>query len=81
MDRFSEIEDSITFYAFRYCLGRMTYAVDTCARYLIHNWDRLSENTQSLIVDEIIEAISKERAGMECDVESWKAVLRKAEEV
>ena len=85
MDKFSEREDQMMFYAFRYCLGRMTYAVDDCARYLIANWDRLSENSQKLIVKEINEALEKAKAGHpgypaghQCDIDSWTRVLERA---
>ncbi len=72
------INSEIVFYAFRYCLGRQTYAVSTCADYLVAHWEELEGGDRKLMVKEIREAIANGRAGATCDVESWESVLRHA---
>ena len=67
--------EDIMFYAFRYALGRKTYAVNDVTTYLIDNWSRISEKTKNIICKEIKIAIEEDRAGMDCDVIQWKAVL------
>lgn len=43
----------IVFYAFRYCLGRQTYVVNDCVKYLIENWQRLPTATAITIQNDI----------------------------
>lgn len=74
----NKLESSIAFYAFRYCLGRKTYAVLDCVEYLLLNWDFLEERDKSLIVKEIQEAIRNKQAGMDMDVEQWSRILDRA---
>ncbi|MEK6884828.1 MAG: hypothetical protein AABY22_34670 [Nanoarchaeota archaeon] len=71
----SDFNENITFYAFRYALGRKTYASFEVANYIIYNWDKLSEKTQRLIKKEIQEAVELGRAGMEMDERKWKQIL------
>ncbi|WP_088256952.1 hypothetical protein [Fimbriiglobus ruber] len=71
------LDSEIVFYAFRYCLGRQTYAVSTCADYLVARWGELQERDRELIVKEIRKALAEGRAGAACDVESWEKVLRR----
>jgi len=70
-----EVREEILFYAFRYALGRMTYAVGDVSDCLIENWDRLSKNMKMHIIDEIKEAVRKGEAGMDMDKTRWNAVL------
>ena len=70
------INQNIVLYAFRYCLGRKTYAVDECIGYLKENWEELDEETQTQIRCEIRVAIKDKRAGMDCDVKNWKQLLK-----
>jgi hypothetical protein len=72
-------EESIIFYAFRYALGRHSYAVGEVAQYVISKRDTLSPQTKALIVKEINEY--HERWGgklgeWECDTREWNAVVR-----
>ena len=72
-------EESIIFYAFRYALGRHSYAVGEVAQYVIAKRDTLSQQTKDLIVKEINE--HHERWGgkpgeWECDTQEWNAVVR-----
>ena len=69
-----EFNADIFFYAFRYCLGRMTYAVGVMAEYLIANADKIDEKHRHLIVSEITEAINNNSAGHQMDVEQWERV-------
>jgi hypothetical protein len=73
------MSSSILIYAFRYALGRMTYAVSEVADALIENKDIFSESHKELICREIREAIADNCAGHDCDVETWKLVLKEFE--
>ena len=70
-----EVTENIVVYAFRYALGRKTYAVGEVSDYLIENWHRFSKHTQSQIVEDIEKAIERGEAGMECDIQQWKRIL------
>ena len=70
------MNDDITFYAFRYALGRKTYAVSVVVRYLQDNWNLLSLDTKNAIKSEIITAMEN-NAGMEMDVKEWQSLLNK----
>lgn len=70
------ISEDILFYAFRYCLGRMTGAVSECVQSLIFNWDNLKPHTQGMIHSEIREAIVNQQGGMDCDVKEWGKILK-----
>ena len=74
-DMFDEKTDAMIFYAFRYCLGRASYAVWHCADYLIENWARLSLETRSKIHREINVAFKNNMYGHEGDREDWQRVL------
>ena len=70
------VEEHILFMAFRYALGRQTYAVYEVVKCLKKNWDLLSEHTKQLIRKEIKEAIKNKKAGSESiDVPLWKIIL------
>ena len=69
------MNDDITFYAFRYALGRKTYAVQTVVEYILENWELLKPATRGLIQAEIEMAIDKGEAGMEMDVKQWTRLL------
>jgi hypothetical protein len=71
--------DEIAFYAFRYALGRMTYAVKTVTDYRIEHIDELSERSRALMVKEITDADRDDALGMECDKEAWLALREKLE--
>jgi|JI10StandDraft_1071094.scaffolds.fasta_scaffold55099_2 hypothetical protein len=71
--------NTIAFYAFRYALGRMTYAVDDVVTILISLKDELNGRTKHKICDEIKEAIKTNRAGHKCDQEDWKRLMKEFE--
>lgn len=54
------IDKDITFYAFRYALGRQTYAVHDVTNYLYQHWYELDMQTQDLIAKEIKEYLDHE---------------------
>jgi len=62
-------EESIIFYAFRYALGRHSYAVGQVAQYIIYKRDILGQQTKDLIIKEIREH------EWECDTQEWNAVV------
>ena len=79
-------ESEIYFYAFRYCLGRMTYAVTDFCRQATKVIVEIKTNDLELMDKEITEAEKwdKEhlngRLGMECDRAEWlklREVIRK----
>ena len=66
----------ILIYAFRYVLGRQTYAVSTVVDNILSNWDELSEGDKNLYQKEILEY--KEQWGFsEIDGPSWKKITDK----
>lgn len=69
------MKPDIMFYAFRYALGRTTYAVSDVSQYLIDHWDEIDAKHQRLIHTEISEALTNGTAGHECDKKCWHAVL------
>lgn len=69
------ISEDMLFYAFRYCLGRMTGAVSECVQYIIFNWNNLKPYTQEMIQNEIRDAITKNWAGRNCDIKEWNKIL------
>lgn len=73
------MRSEIIFYAFRYALGRMTYAVSTVAEFIINNLEDLDETDKNLIVKEIKEAIDEGNAGMQCDIDQWLKVVNAIE--
>jgi hypothetical protein len=70
------LSEEILFYAFRYVLGRSTYAVHTVASALEDNWEDLEIDTRTLICKEIKTAIEENRAGMVVDMRMWQRLVR-----
>lgn len=62
--------------AHRYCLGRRTYIVNMCVSWLKSIWDKIEPETKKRILIETQEAIDKELAGDECDVDAWKSLVK-----
>jgi hypothetical protein len=71
--------------AFRYCLGRMTYIVGDCERWVFANWDQFPPNVRKLIQREVEDEIkrddeARERGddykplGHDCDRAAWERV-------
>ena len=67
--------DTMLFYAFRYVLGRCTYAVSNVADLLIKHKHAMSHQTKVKIGEEILSALNTNSAGMEIDKRDWLEVL------
>ena len=67
-------------YAFRYTLGRASYAPHTVVRILKRNWAKISPHDKQLYKREIREAIELSKAGMPCDESAWKSLLSMEDE-
>ena len=74
--------------SFRYCLGRMTYAVSEWCDWAVANWDKIPEGEKQIIGKELEEAFTrdailmpKERPhfsplGHNQDKQQWERVRR-----
>lgn len=69
------MNSEIIFYAFRYALGRKTYAVSDVVSYIIEHWHEINIRERSAMKKEIEKAIYSDHAGMDIDVEEWKKIL------
>lgn len=67
--------ETMLFYAFRYALGRRTYAVSDVVDELQKQWPTITQRTKCHIHREIADAISTNRAGDDCDIKEWQKVL------
>lgn len=72
------MNEDILFYAFRYALGRMTYAVSTVGEEIIfqHKKGNLSPKACGLMMEEIAQAKKENRLGMKCDADVWEKVYK-----
>lgn len=61
--------------AFRYAIGRMTYAIDAVAIELIAAAPHLNPKDRELIAREIKQADLRGAMGMQCDRDTWMRVL------
>ena len=71
-------ERDLLIYAFRYTLGRRTYAVSTIVELLKINWDIISEGDKRLYINEIKEykeIYGEKGLGDLCDIHSWNSIL------
>lgn len=66
--------DELVGWAFRYGLGRQSYAVGMIAEAVRTYRQRLLPQTRARLMREIEEAIQRGEAGMACDVREWEAV-------
>lgn len=76
-----QLSEDILFWAFRYALGRMTYAVGDVANEIIRHASEISPQTRGLMTKEIREALGSNRAGMSMDVTEWNKVLARLNEL
>ena len=64
------------FWAFRYALGRHTYAVSDVAQYIIRHKSDIRPTTRTMIIREIRAHFDKYGdGGWECDKQSWDEVV------
>jgi hypothetical protein len=61
-------------YAFRYALGRRTYAVADVTQALREHHAKLTPQTRRQIADEIRDAVRAGHAGSITDADEWDAV-------
>lgn len=66
--------DCLVGWAFRYGLGRRSYAVGMIADAVIRHRRHLEPQTRDRLIAEIDEAIARGEAGMDCDVRNWQRV-------
>jgi len=62
-------------YAFRYALGRATFASKDMSEIIWRNRDGLSNADRDLFCREIRDAIERDHAGHECDKKAWAGLL------
>lgn len=75
MSPYDDDFSTICFLAFRYAIGRMTYAPAEVQRIIRDNFKRIDPKILSMIRSEIHEAIEKDRAGdPRIDVPHWKSL-------
>lgn len=71
--------------AFRYCLGRMTYIVGDCERWIFANWEHFPESVKKLIQRDLEEEFARDNdarargcahkpLGHNCDRAAWERV-------
>ncbi|MDD2822821.1 MAG: hypothetical protein PHQ59_01945 [Candidatus Daviesbacteria bacterium] len=71
MTKLNKEDIDILFFAFRYALGRRTGAVSLVVDYLKNHWVEIDGHTQKQIQEEITQAIDRNEAGDNCDIENW----------
>lgn len=74
--------DEIALFAFRYALGRMTYAPEMVVSYIVAAYESLSDATVTAIKRELDEELERDKRrreagkrgsiGDECDRETWE---------
>jgi hypothetical protein len=70
--------ENITFFAFRYALGRRTAAPSVVCDFVTEHWSELPQQTQRQMADEAVTAIKRGEAGSDCDVEEWLRIPKLA---
>lgn len=68
----TEDAQSMIVFAFRYALGRATYAVGIVCDWIRYHY--ISDKTKDLIIKEISQAQKEDRMGMDIDKEQWLAL-------
>lgn len=74
------VDPTILFFAFRYSLGRQTYAPTMVIQELIEHEHEIPEWKKQRIIDEIrSHELMFGTLGMKCDKESWYNLIRRWE--
>lgn len=72
----NQLDKNITLVcAMRYALGRKTYVVSSVVNQIVENWHNIDQSSKEVILEEINDAINKNEAGMDCDINEWKKVI------
>ena len=76
-----EVNENVVMYAFRYALGRSTYAVMDMSDFIIANKNSFTEMTRKRIVYEIKRYYESDwsKNSMQCDRDCWDNVVRELE--
>ena len=69
------VHETVLFYAFRYTLGRQTYAIGDMVKVIKEQWPNLSSLFKAKIIQEITIAIELGKAGMDMDIKQWQTIL------
>ena len=69
-----QVESGIIVYAFRYALGRQTYAVSDVCQCIVQNSRKMNIHDLQLIKKEIKEALEDEEAGPMDLTNQWEQV-------
>ena len=67
-------EESVLFYAFRYALGRTTYAPEVVAEEVMRRITEMRPESKLQMRHEISLAIQLGQAGHKCEVKTWRAL-------
>ena len=68
-------DDEVAIWAFRYCLGRMTYVTSDCQQWLTSNWATLSDHAKNIIKRDLEEAfVRDDESRRDCREHSWHAL-------
>lgn len=73
MNKYFKVDRDTLFYAFRYALGRQTFAPSTVVENIKHNIDNITEQDIQAYIKEIKEQ-ELSGYGMECDRSTWKGL-------
>jgi hypothetical protein len=65
-------EELMVLAAFRYCLGRQSYIVSVCIKWLKVWWQSFEVNTKRVIIADTLIALQDNAAGSKYDFEDWK---------
>lgn len=76
-----KVNENFIIYAFRYALGRSSYAVSEVSEYIIKHKDSLPGFAKRQIVEEIKQYLDRIHEGlyMQCDKDCWEAVVKELE--
>lgn len=77
--------DAVAIWAFRYCLGRRTYVVSDCVKWLMRNWDKFDPHVRDIVKNDLDDAFQHDDAarargsncptlGDDCDRAEWEKV-------
>lgn len=61
--------------SFSYCLGRTTWVVSKCSKFLIRNAEKFNSDEREYFILNIERSIEQCEAGMDMDVEEWIKAL------
>jgi hypothetical protein len=71
-DAIARFDNDMVFYAFRYCLGRQTYAVNDCVNYLVAHWQHIDHIHRIQVQNEIRKHFKRVNRPVE---DEWQRVL------